>query len=101
MAGGAARAGDCAGLKGKAPPDAEITAATLQPAGPSSGGTTKGPAGWSVAAVISASGGALPFNPAQSPALAAPPAMRASASPVQNGAKCLVLIVHLPGWAPA
>ena len=30
----AAAAGDCAGLKGKAPPDAEITAATLQQAGP-------------------------------------------------------------------
>ncbi len=34
LASGAARAGDCAGLKDKAPPDAEITAAALQPAGP-------------------------------------------------------------------
>ena len=34
LASGAARAGDCAGLKGKAPPDSEITAATFQPAGP-------------------------------------------------------------------
>jgi feruloyl esterase len=30
----AAKAGDCLHLTGKAPPDAEITAATLQPAGP-------------------------------------------------------------------
>jgi len=33
MAAGAARAADCASLKGHAPPDAEITAVALQPAG--------------------------------------------------------------------
>lgn len=33
-AGAAHAAGDCAGLKAEAPPDAEITGATLQPAGP-------------------------------------------------------------------
>ncbi len=34
LASGAARAGDCSGLKGRALPDSEITAATIQPAGP-------------------------------------------------------------------
>ena len=34
LASGAAKAGDCAGLKDKAPAHAEITAATIQPAGP-------------------------------------------------------------------